>query len=168
MWIASSWKYTLAGNLASSELNHVEPVCPRFITRKLVTLLEALKFSAQSRIYDSRNALWKMKFGANHLLGLPALPEKAPPLPPGLSSGTKQKKRPAAARDQMASDEESPKSKRQRAAPSSSTPEIVRAARIQRFDPPPNQSVGVEVREEVRGAGSAQVPLEFFEIVEVD
>ena len=75
---------------------------------------------------------------------------------------------PVAARDQMASDEESPKSKRQRAAPSSSTPEIVRAARIQRFDPPPNQSVRVEVREEVRGAGSAQAPLEFFEIVEVD
>ena len=82
--------------------------------------------------------------------------------------GLPQKKRSAAARDQMASDEESPKSKRQRAAPSSSTPEMVRAARIQRFDPPPNQSVRVEVREEVRGAGSAQVPLEFFEIVEVD
>ena len=144
------------GDLAAVDVNNV-------------ALLEALKSSAKSRIYDSRKALWKMKFGAHDLLGLlPALAKKPPPLPPGLSSGTKQKKRPAAARDQMASDEESPKSKRQRAAPSSSTPEIVRAARIQRFDPPPNQSVGVEVREEVRGAGSAQVPLEFVEIVEVD
>ena len=134
-----------------------------------VASLEALKPKETSRIYYSRNALWKMKFGAHDLLGLlPALAEKPPPLPPGLSSGTKQKKRPAAARDQMASDEESPKSKKQRAAPSSSTPESVRAARIQRFDPPPNQSVRVEVREEVRGAGSAQAPLEFFEIVEVD
>ena len=144
------------GDLAAVDVNNV-------------TLLEALKPKETSRIYYSRNALWKMKFGAHDLLGLlPALAKKPPPLPPGLSSGTKQKKRPAAARDQMASDEESPKSKRQRAAPSSSTPEIVRAARIQRFDPPPNQSVGVEVREEVRGAGSAQVPLEFVEIVEVD
>ena len=134
-----------------------------------VALLEALKPKETSLIYYSRNALWKMKFGAHDLLGLlPTLAEKPPPLPPGLSSGTKQKKRPAAARDQMASDEESPKSKKQRAAPSSSTPESVRAARIQRFDPPPNQSVRVEVREEVRGAGSAQVPLEFVEIVEVD
>ena len=134
-----------------------------------VALLEALKPKETSRIYYSRNALWKMKFGAHDLLGLlPALAEKPPPLPPGLSSGTKQKKRPAAARDQMASDEESPKSKKQRAAPSSSTPESVRAARIQRFDPPPNQSVRVEVRQEVRGAGSAQVPLEIVEIVEVD
>ena len=134
-----------------------------------VTLLEALKPKETSRIYYSRDALWKMKFGAHDLLGLlPALAKKPPPLPRGLSSGTKQKKRPAAARDQMASDEESPKSKKQRAAPSSSTPESVRAARIQRFDPPPNQSVRVEVREEVRGAGSAQAPLEFFEIVEVD
>ena len=82
-----------------------------------VALLEALKPKETSRIYYSRNALWKMKFGAHDLLGLlPALAEKPPPLPPGLSSGTKQKKRPAAARDQMASDEESPKSKRQRAA----------------------------------------------------
>ncbi len=78
-------------------------------------LLEALKFSAKSQIYDSRNALWKMKCGAHFLLGLqPALAKKPPPLPRGL---TKAKKRSAAARGQMASDEESPKSKKQRAAP---------------------------------------------------
>ena len=115
-----------------------------------VALLEALKSSAKSRIYDSRNALWKMKFGANHLLGLPALAKKPPPLPRGLSSGTKQKKRPAAARDQMASDEESPKSKRQRAAPA----------------PAPSSSSTSYVREQrlrwlgVGGTGSAAQPVE--------